>query len=211
MKKSRSSLLIGVTGGIAGGKTTVADMLKELGAHLIDFDVLARQVVEPGKPAWKEIVDYFGGQVLNEDNCLDRKRLSTIVFQDFEKRKKLERITHPRIHEAFERQAIEIEAKHPRAIIQVVVPLLFEVKMQDLFHKILLVYLPSEKQIERLCARDGISRREAANILQAQLPIDEKVKYADFIINNANSLEETREQVEKLWESLKTLQRKRLA
>ena len=199
-----------MTGGIAGGKTTVANMLKELGAHLIDFDVLARQVVEPGKPAWKEIVDYFGEQVLNEDNGLDRKRLSTIVFQDFQKRKKLEDITEPKTSGKPGTSRYMIEAKRPRAIIQVVVPLLFEVKMQYLFHKILLVYLPSEKQIERLCERDGISRREAANILQAQLPIDEKVKYADFIINNANSLEETREQVEKLWESLKILQRNRL-
>ena len=96
-------LLLGVTGGIASGKTTVANMLEELGAPIIDFDVIAREVVEPGQPALKEVVDYFGKQVLQEDGTLDRKMLSDIVFRDFEKRKKLESCTHPRINEAFVR------------------------------------------------------------------------------------------------------------
>ena len=94
-------LLLGVTGGIATGKSTVVNMLRELGAPIIDFDVLAREVVEPEKPAWKDIVAYFGEQVLQEDRQLDRKKLSDIVFRDFEKRKKLESFTHPRIFEAF--------------------------------------------------------------------------------------------------------------
>jgi len=200
-------LLLGVTGGIASGKTTVANMLKELGAPIIDFDVIARQVVEPGKQAWKEIVDYFGKQVLQEDDTLDRKRLSDIVFQDFEKRKKLEGFTHPRIGEEFLKQVEELTRKDPDAIIQVVIPLLIELNLQFQFHKLLMVYIPEEQQVERLAERDGISKEEAANILKAQLPIDEKVGYADFVIHNEKPLEETKKQVEKLWKTLKEIQK----
>ena len=201
-------VLLGLTGGIASGKTTVATMLKEKGAPLIDFDLIARQVVEPHKPAWEKIVDYFGKQVLQEDESVDRKKLSNIVFRDFEKRKKLESFTHPRIHEEFVKQVNEIVEREPGAIIQVDVPLLVELNLQYMFHKLLVVYIPREQQIERLAERDGISREEAANILKAQLPLDEKVGYADFVIHNENSLEETRKQVENLWKTLKAYQKK---
>jgi dephospho-CoA kinase len=200
-------LLLGVSGGIASGKTVVADMLQEQGAHIIDFDILARQVVEPEQPAWKEIVNYFGEQVLDENGTIDRKKLSDIVFKDLEKRKKLESFTHPRISEAFIKQINEITSKDPNAIIQGVVPLLIEVNLQYLFHKVLMVYVPREVQIKRLMDRDGISEEEAAQRLHAQLPIDEKLGYADFVIYNDKSLEETRRQVEALWESLKKIQK----
>ena len=202
-------LLLGVTGGIASGKTTVAKMLEELGAPIIDFDVLARQVVEPGKSAWKEIVEYFGKQVLQEGGTLDRKKLSRIIFRDLEKRKKLESFTHPRINEEFVRQVNEIAKKIPRVIIQVVIPLLIELNLQYRFHRVLLVYLPEELQIKRLVERDGISEAEAANMMKAQLPIDEKVGYADYVIHNEGSLEDTKKQVEKLFEKLKKLQKER--
>ena len=200
-------LLLGVTGGIASGKSTVANMLKDLGAPIIDFDTIARHVVEPEKPAWKEILDYFGEEIILEDGQLDRKKLSGIVFQDEEKRKRLESITHPRILEEFTRQVSELAKKNPHAIIQAVIPLLFEVKLQHLVHKILVVYVPRDKQIERLVARDGITKEEAANILKAQLPISEKVMYGDFMINNDCPIEETKQQVEDLWQTLKKLQK----
>ena len=202
-------LLLGVTGGIASGKTEVANMLKELGAPIIDFDVIARQVVEAGKPAWQEIVDYFGKQVVQEDDSLDRKKLSNIVFRDMEKRKKLESFTHPRISEEFVRQVNEIAEKTPGAIIQVVIPLLIELNLQYKFHKLMVVYIPKELQIERLVERDGISKEEATNILKAQLPIEEKVGYADYVIHNERSLEETRRQVEDLWQTLKKVQKEK--
>jgi dephospho-CoA kinase len=202
-------LLLGVTGGIASGKTTIAKMLEELGAPIIDFDVLARQVVEPGKPAWKEVVEYFGKQVLQEDDTLDRKKLSSIIFRDLEKRKKLESFTHPRINEEFVKQVNDIAKKIPGAIIQVVIPLLIELNLQYRFHKVLLVYLPEALQIKRLVERDGISEAEAANMMKAQLPIDEKVTYADYVIHNEGSLEDTKKQVEKLFEKLKKLQKER--
>jgi dephospho-CoA kinase len=196
-------ILLGVTGGIASGKTAVARMLEELGAPIIDFDVLSRVVVEPDKPAWKEIVAYFGEQVLQEDKTLDRKKLSEIVFRDLEKRKKLESFIHPRIFGEFTRLVKEFAAQDPGAIIQAVVPLLYEVNLQYLFHKILLVYTPEEIQIERLMKRDGISREMAVNILSSQLPLEEKRSYADFIVDNSGSLEETKKQVQEIWEKLK--------
>jgi dephospho-CoA kinase len=199
-------LLVGVTGGIASGKTAVTDMLEEMGAKTIDFDLLARQVVEPGKAALKDIVDFFGKQVLMEDGSLDRKKLSDIVFKDIEKRKKLESFTHPRIGIEFIRLVDDITTKTPDAIIQVVVPLLIEGNMQHMFHKLLVVYAPPEIQVERLALRDGISKDEAANILSSQLPIDEKVGYADFVIQNDKSLDETRKQVEALWKTLRKIQ-----
>jgi dephospho-CoA kinase len=201
-------LLLGVTGGIASGKTTVARMLEEKGAPIIDFDNLSRVVVEPGQPAWKEIVAYFGEQVLLADRTLDRKKVSEIVFRDPEKRKKLESITHPRIYEEFSRLVKEHSNKGPEAIIQVMVPLLIEANLQYLFHQVLLVYIPGEKQIARLMERDKISREMAQNILAAQLPIDEKKAYADFIIDNSGPLEETKKQAEDLWEKLKEIQKR---
>lgn len=200
-------LLLGVTGGIATGKSTVVKMLQKKGARVIDFDRLARTVVEPDKPAWQDIVAYFGEQVLLEDRTLDRKKLSDLVFRDIEKRKKLEGFTHPRINEEFIRELNEIVSKDPNAIIQVDIPLMIELNLQYMFHKLMVVYVPGEVQIERLMERDGISREEAANRLKAQMPIEEKVGYADFVINNEGSLEETQRQVDELWEKLKQIQK----
>lgn len=202
-------LLLGVTGGIATGKSTVVRMLKEHGAPVIDFDLIAREVVEPEKPAWQDIVAYFGRQVLQEDQQLDRKKLSDIVFRDIEKRKKLEGFTHPRIQTAFIHQLNQIVAKDPEAIIQVDVPLLIELNMQYMFHKTLVVYTSGERQIERLMEREGINREEAAIRLKAQLPIEEKVGYADLVIDNNGSLENTKRQVDDLWKTLKEMQKQR--
>ena len=200
-------LVVGITGGIATGKTTVCNMLKEMGAYLIDFDQIAKKVVEPGRPAWKQIVEYFGKQVISDDGTINRKKLSQIVFADLEKKKMLERFTHPWIYEEFVRQINEIAKRDPNAIIQVAVPLLIELNQQYRFHKIVVVYTSKETQIERLMKRDRITRQEAENMLSAQLPIDEKVRYADFVINNEGSLEETRRQVVELWERLKQIQK----
>ncbi|MBF7084023.1 dephospho-CoA kinase [Desulfallas sp. Bu1-1] len=200
-------LLLGVTGGIATGKSTVVGMLREKGAPVIDFDLLAKKVVEPGQPAWKDIVTYFGEQILQEDRTLDRKKLADLVFRDIEKRKKLESFTHPRINEEFIKELNEIVSRDPNAIILVDIPLLIELNLQYMFHKLLVVYVPTELQIERLMKRDGINREEALNRLKAQLPIEEKVGYADFVINNAGSMEETQQQVDELWEKLKQIQK----
>jgi len=148
----------------------------------------------------------FGKEVLKNDRRIDRKKLSAIVFGDANKRRKLESFTHPRIIEEAARRADEIAGRSPNAIIQVAVPLLIEIHLQDKFHKVLLVYVPREIQIERLMKRDGITKDAAESILKAQLPIDEKVKYSDFVIHNEGTLEETRRQVEEVWKVLKKCQ-----
>ena len=132
VQRKNNSLLLGVTGGIATGKTTVVRMLEEWGAPVIDFDLLAREVVEPGEPALKDIVGFFGEQVLLKDGSLDREKLSGIVFHDVEKRRILESFTHPRIYEESERQVKEIIEKDSNAIIQLDIPLLFEQKSRRL-------------------------------------------------------------------------------
>ncbi|MBW1999215.1 MAG: dephospho-CoA kinase [Deltaproteobacteria bacterium] len=209
MDRKDRCLLLGVTGGIATGKSTVAEMLEEMGAPLVDVDIIAREVVEPGRPAWKQIVGYFGDSVLKEDGSIDRKRLSSIVFNDEAKRKRLESFTHPFILEEMAGHVDRIARNNPDAIIQVVVPLLIEIGSQNQFDKVVLVYAPGEVQIERLMRRDGIERTQAERILEAQLPIDEKLKYADFVIYNDGTLDETRTQVEDLWRELKDIQQGR--
>jgi dephospho-CoA kinase len=206
LKGGGEHLLLGVTGGIASGKSTVSDLLSELGSPLIDFDLLARRVVEPGTRGYKDIVDYFGKQVLQENGELDRKKLSGIVFSDIEKRKKLESFTHPYIYEEFFKEIHQITEKQPDAVIQVSVPLLIELNLQFLFDKLLVVYVKPQTQAERLAKRDGITTAEAEHIMKSQLSIDEKASYADFVIDNEGSLEETKEQVQAAWEALKKMQ-----
>lgn len=207
IKPPMTKLILGVTGGIASGKSTVVRMLKEMGTPAIDFDLLARQAVEPGMPALRKIVDYFGEQVLQKNGSLDRKKLSKIVFQNPGKRKKLESFTHPVIYEEYFRQVSEIAEKNPGAVIQAEIPLLFELNLQSMVDKTLLVHIPREEQIKRLTRRDNISESEAVAILNAQMPIDEKLEHADFVVRNENSLGETRKQLEHIWQSLEKIQR----
>ncbi len=209
LRGTDNRLLLGVTGSIATGKSTVAAMLEELGARTIDFDVLSRMVVEPGKPAWKDIVAFFGEQVLREDQTLDREKLREIVFKDMEKKKKLESFQHPRIGEEFIELVKQYAGEDPNAIIQAVVPLLIEVNMHPLFHNILMVYASEEEQKKRLMNRDGSSEEMAMNMIRSQLSVEEKKGFCDLIIDNSGSLEETRKQVEKLWQKLKQIQSER--
>jgi dephospho-CoA kinase len=207
LKGGGAHMLLGVTGGIASGKSSVSDMLLKLGSPLIDFDLLARKVVEPGTKGYTQIVDYFGKQVLQENNELDRKKLSNIVFSDMEKRKKLESFTHPYIYEEFFKEIDQITQKQPDAIIQVSVPLLIELNLQFLFDKLLVVYVRPQTQAERLAGRDGITVAEAENIMKSQLPIDEKASYADFVIDNEGPLADTEEKVRAVWDALQKTRR----
>lgn len=208
LRQKSGILLTGLTGGIATGKSTVANILEGLGSHIIDFDMLARKVVEPGKESWELIADYFGKNILQPDLRLDRKKLSEIVFNDPAKRKKLESFTHPYIWNEFLTQVEEISSNNPEAIIQAVIPLLIEGNKQILFKKIIVVYSSVGTQIKRLMARDNISIEKAENILNAQMPIEDKIPYGDFIVNNDGSLEETIKEVEEIWEKLKIEQKK---
>jgi dephospho-CoA kinase len=211
LRGTGNALLVGVTGSIATGKTTVAKMLEELGAPAIDFDVLSRVVVEPGKPAWQDIVSFFGEQVLLEDRTLDREKLREIVFRDLEKKKKLESFIHPRIGEEFFALVQRYVKQDPNAIIQVVVPLLIETNMHALFHNLLMVYAPEDAQKQRLIERDEMTEEMAMNMIRSQLSVEEKKGYCDLLIDNSGSLENTRRQVEELWGRLKQIQQDRSA
>jgi len=200
-------LLVGLTGGIASGKSTVSDILEILGAELIDFDLIARRVVQPGTPGLKAIVKHFGKHILTEDGTLDRKKLSKIVFQDSKKRKNLESFTHPLIYEEFFKRMETIAEKDPDAVILVSIPLLIEQNLQYAFDNLIFIYVTQKTQVERLALRDGISTKEANNILKSQFPIDEKASFANFIINNENTIEETKKQVNRVWGELIKIQK----
>jgi dephospho-CoA kinase len=188
-------IIVGLTGGIASGKSTVAGIFRELGAYLIDFDVLAREVVRPHLKAWKGIVEYFGTEVLNEDLTLNRQRLAEIVFDDAVKLEKLNEIVHPVVFEEGKNRLEEIRKIDPGALVVMDIPLLLETGCQTLVDKVVLVSASEENQIRRLIDR-GLTPGEAEKRIRAQMPSAEKIKRADFVIQNDGSLAETRRQVE---------------
>ena len=198
-------IIIGLTGGIGSGKSSVAAMFKDEGAYVIDFDYLARVVVEPDTPAWRDIVDYFGQEILFPDRTLNRSKLAEIVFSDALSRKALEGFTHPRIFEKRDILLKDIKAKDSQAIVIVDVPLLFELSLNKNFDTIILVYVSRDIQIERTIKRDDILKEEVEKRLKAQINIEKKKLLSDYIINNEGSLKNTRDQVRKVNHELKKL------
>jgi dephospho-CoA kinase len=192
--------LIGVTGGIATGKTTVDRMLTAHGATVIDADELAREVVRPGEPALEEVAARFGRDLIRPDGSLDRTRLGRLVFADPEARRDLERITHPRITELTAARVATALAG-PAPLVVVDIPLLFENAREAMFEGVLLVYAPAEVQVERLRERNGLDEAAALQRLAAQLPIDEKRGRATWIIDNSGSLDATSRAVDHWWET----------
>ncbi len=198
-------LKVGLTGGIATGKSTVARMLQEKGAFLIDFDELTRQAEEPGQPAWVKIVDYFGPAILNEDGTIDRKKLGAIVFGDSEKLTVLNEIVHPDLFSRWHILVAEIAKSEPAAIIISDIPLLIEKGLQDDFDVVVLVYAPRAQQVARLRERNGSSPEEAEQRLASQMPIEEKRALADIVLDNSACLDKTGQLVDDLWKELQSL------
>ena len=195
-------IIVGLTGGVGTGKSTVANSFKELGAHIIDWDELARDVVCPDSKAWKEIVEYFGKNFLNEDLTINRQKLAEIVFSDKEKLEKLDQIVHPEVIEEDERITNEIRNLDPDALIIKDNPLLFELTRPILVDKIVVVSTSEQTQLRRL-EEKGMSREDAQSRIKSQLPLEEKIKSADFVINNDGPLEETKKQVEEIYSLLR--------
>jgi dephospho-CoA kinase len=192
--------LIGLTGGIATGKSTVAGMLRELGATVIDADEAARAVVEPGTAGLAAVVEAFGPDVL-EGKRLDRARLGQLVFRDAGARRKLEAITHPLVRQWMaERQQEASERGEPRVVLDI--PLLFENGLEVGMDAVVLVYAPPEVQLDRLVRRNGFSQEEARRRLSAQMPIDDKVARATYVIDNGGSLAATRAQTGAVWKQI---------
>ena len=204
-------LVVGLTGGIGSGKTVVASMFEDEGAHVIDFDYLARLIVEPDKPAWRDIVDYFGPGILSPDRTLNRPALAEIIFSDDKSRKALEGFTHPRIFERRDALLKAIREKDPYSIVIIDFPLLFESGLRKDLDKVILVYVPRDVQLERATKRDGLSPEEVEKRLHAQVPIGEKRSLSDFVIDNSGSLKHTRDQVRKVMRELSELLKKKEA
>lgn len=200
-KRTHQLKIVGLTGGVASGKTTVANMFKKLGAIIVDADELARTAVARGSEAFQKIIEEFGNNFLDKDGELDRKKLGKSVFSDATKKEKLEKIIHPVIGKML-MDSIESERAKKTEILILDIPLLFENNMQMWIRPVILVYVNPEKQIERLMKRENISESEAINIIKNQMPLDEKKKLADFIIDNNNDLIKTESQVKIIWQEL---------
>ena len=195
--KDEQQMIIGLTGSIASGKSTISTMLKEKGYPIIDADLVARVVVEPGTQTLLVIEDVFGQGVMNADGTLNRDALGQIIFHDPAKRKQLNDIMHPAIRAEMIRQRDQlIEDGHLTLFMDI--PLLFESRLQHYVEKILVVSVTEETQLQRLMERNTLSKEEATARIQSQLPISEKEKGADAVIYNNGSIEESRVQLERL-------------
>lgn len=194
-------LHIGLTGGIASGKSTVCNIFAKLGAAIIDADVIAKQICQQGMPTYQQIVTHFGKGILLETGDLNRAALRQIIFQNIDAKKALETIVHPQV-----RQALTSHLKQsPAAVTIVAVPLLIEAEMQDMFDRILLVTANYNTQLTRLLARETISETLAGQMISAQIDDQQRLHYADDIIDNNGDVEKLTGQIEKLMKSYQQL------
>lgn len=190
---------IGLTGGIAAGKSSVSEILASLGAWILDADAVSREMVEPGSAGLEGIVREFGERILKADGTLDRAALGAEVFSDDARRGRLNGILHPIIKSEMLNRAGRIESEYPDAIVIMDVPLLIESGWQDMADEVWLVTAPLEERIRRIALRDGLDRRQAERRIAAQMPDGEKVKYADIIINNDGNMDELKAIVSDLY------------
>lgn len=195
-------MTVGLTGGIASGKSLVAGELERLGARIVDADRISREVVRPGTPANAGIVEAFGPEVLLEDGGIDRKKLGSIVFSDPRKLEVLNSITHPRIRERIRELVSEAERSTPSALIVIDAALLIERGLYSEMSKVIVVYVDEKTQAERLARRDHITPEEAQKRIRSQMPLKEKLKYADYVIDNNGEPESTLERVREVYREL---------
>jgi dephospho-CoA kinase len=194
-------VIIGITGSIASGKSTVTKFFIDLGAHLIDWDVIGHEVMRPQMNAWKGVVEYFGREVLNEDQTINREILGQLVFNKPEELQKLNQIVHPEIFKEDARLVQKIKNEDPNAIIVKEIPLLTAESKNMLVDKAVVVCATEDNQIKRLGKR-GLSEEDAKKRITSQLSTEEKLKFADFVIYNDGSMEETRKQVKKIYNQI---------
>ena len=201
MTPPRKFLLVGLTGGIATGKSTVAETLRSLGAEVIDADQLARDVVAPGEPALAEIVREFG-EVRNPDGTLDRKKLGAIVFGDAARRKQLEAITHPAIRDRFLARLAELEARGFTGVVFFDAPVMIESGNYRSMDRLVVVFTDESTQRSRLMARDGMAAAEATSRMATQMPVVDKAKLADYVIDNTGDRAATAARTREVFEAL---------
>jgi dephospho-CoA kinase len=196
--------IVGLTGGAASGKSLVLRTFMELGAYVIDCDVLSREAVIPCSKAWWEIVRVFGDDILRKDLAIDRKKLRAIVFSDPKQRAALEAIVHPEVRrKCVERiEAIKKIDTKPNALVVVDVPLLIETGMHNDFDTVIVVYVSEETQMKRLMARDGLTKAAARKLIGLQMPLQAKLQFADYVLSNEGTRAETEKQVSALFATL---------
>lgn len=202
---------MGVTGGVASGKTTVSRIFEREGAYLIDADRIARELVQVHSPAWREITRTFGKDIVKKDGTIDRKRLADRAFSDSRQRRLLNGILHPRIGKEMGKRVREIKRKDPDAIVIFDVPLLVETGFHREVDKVVVVTSTEKQQIKRLRKRAGMSQEETRKVIASQMPLEEKVKVADFVIPNEGSVGETRRKAREVFRELQkaVLQKRR--
>ena len=198
-------IVVGLTGGVATGKTTVAKMFKQCGAAVIDADQLAHDVVMPGKPAWRQVVKAFGKAVLNPDRTLNRRELGALVFGNRAKLRRLERIIHPRVAREQQRLVRRIAKGKPHSVIIYEVPLLFEAGVDKRVDTTIVVTATRETQLTRLKKRNGLTRAEAIRRIRSQMPLAKKIQRADHVMNGAFPRSSLRKQVGQLFKNLRLL------
>lgn len=198
------SLLIGLTGGMGSGKSTVAEIFRQLGGHVIDADEICRELVEPNQPAWKEIVQEFGEGILQPDRSLNRAKMADIVFADPKKKDALETILHPRVFAAEQAKYEEICAKEPDALVFLDAALLIESGNYRKVDKVLVVDCDRETRIQRILAKGIWNREDIERRMDNQMPLEEKLKHADFVVRNDSDLAHLKEQVTALFKQCRT-------
>ncbi|MCR2821914.1 dephospho-CoA kinase [Lederbergia panacisoli] len=191
------TIMIGLTGGIASGKSTVSNMLKKRGFTILDADIAARVVVEPGQNAYGQIIETFGQSILNDDESINRSKLGSIIFNDDEKRKILNSIVHPAVRECLNDWKMQALEEGKNTIIYDI-PLLYESNLTYLVEKVIVVFVDPDMQLQRLLKRNGLTEEEAKARINSQLPLQEKVNRADAIINNNRTIDDTERQINEL-------------
>ena len=202
-KDGYSMIIVGLTGGIASGKSLVAKVLKDLGAHVIDADKIVHELLEPGQPAWEEVLACFGGAIRLPDGAIDRRKLGEIVFSDPEKRAWLNRCLHPKVFEVFTTHVKHLCARQPDAIVVFDAALLIETNYHKKMDKVIVVYAEEEHQLKRLMERDRFTHDQAAARIQSQMPLGEKRLHADYVIENTRNREDTERRTREVFELLK--------
>lgn len=198
------SLVIGLTGGIASGKSTISAMFTDMGITVIDADIEARLAVEPGEKAYNEIVSHFGKDILEEDRTINRPKLGEIIFNNEEKRMLLNSIVHPAVRERMAQKREKAEDADEKAVV-LDIPLLFESKLTGLVEKIIVVYVDEQTQLGRLMKRNDYSEEEASSRIKSQMPLKDKVGLADAVIDNSGSIEESKQQLMNILSEWKVL------
>jgi dephospho-CoA kinase len=195
-------LTVALSGGIASGKSIVARVLEDLGCYIHHADIIAHELTAPERPAWREVVNHFGQNILNEDRTINRARLAKIVFEDRDERRFLNQLLHPLVLEKKKEviQALRREGRYKIFVSEAA--LTIEAGFADFFDKVVIVYCKKEIQVKRLMDRDNISRKEALKKIRAQMRPEKKLKYADYVIDSSGSIESTVEQTERVFRQL---------